>query len=135
MARKSTASLSVVSISPRDARLAAPKSLTTRQRELWLAITAAKPSDWFTVDAQSLLVGYVKSISCYEILSVKVEATESVEGVSLLDLDKLYSMQERQARLMQSFATKLRLTPQSRYTTLSAATASAKASGKRPWDK
>ena len=41
-------------------------------------------------------------------------------------------MIERQARLIQTFATKLRLTQQSRYTAATAAVVSGKASGDRP---
>ncbi|WP_176767760.1 hypothetical protein [Nitrosospira sp. Nsp18] len=44
-------------------------------------------------------------------------------------------MIERQARLIQTFATKLRLTQQLRYTVATAAVEAGKASGARPWDK
>jgi hypothetical protein len=44
-------------------------------------------------------------------------------------------MIERQARLIQTFATKLRLTQQSRYTAATADVVSSKASGARPWDE
>lgn len=137
MAKKSAASLSVVaSIKPADARLAPPASLTARQKELWLEIVASKPSDWFTVDAKAMMVGYVKAIASHEILSQRVDLMEDSSGeIELKDEDKLYAMQERQARLVQTFATKMRLTQQARYTTGSAATASAKAGIARPWDK
>jgi hypothetical protein len=139
MAKKSAASMSVVaSIKPADARLAPPASLTARQKELWLEIVASKPADWFTVDAQALLVGYVKAIASHEIISQRVDAMEAgghIGGLeSLKDEDKLYAMQERQARLVQSFATKMRLTQQARYTTRTADVKSSKASGGRPWD-
>ena len=137
MAKKSAASLSVVaSISPKDSRLIAPVSLTARQKELWTEIVAAKPSNWFTVDAQSLLVGYIKAIASHEIISARVDLIESQGGMDdLRDEDRMYAMQERQARLMQSFATKMRLTQQAQYTTKSAATASNKAGISRPWQK
>jgi hypothetical protein len=135
MAKKSAASMSVVaSIKPRDARLSPPGTLTDRQKELWLEIVADKPADWFTVGAQSLLLGYVKAIASFEHISSEVEAVEAGQEMELRDRDKLYSMQERQARLIQSFATKMRLTQQARYTTTSAATKSSQASGSRPWD-
>ncbi|SCX93777.1 hypothetical protein SAMN05216420_101387 [Nitrosospira sp. Nl5] len=139
MAKKSAASLASVSTLPRkDSRLIPPASLTARQKELWVEIVSAKPADWFTVDAQALLVGYVKAISSHEIISARVDALEAGVFANCLDLkdeDKLYAMQERQARLVQSFATKMRLTQQARYTTGSAATASAKAGIARPWQK
>lgn len=137
MAKKSAASMSVVAtIKPVDARLSPPVSLTARQKELWLEIVSAKPSDWFTVDAQPLLLGYVKAVASHESLSQRVDAMEAGESIGdMKDEDKLYAMQERQARLVQSFATKMRLTQQARYTTGSAATASAKAGAARPWQK
>ncbi|SEN71410.1 hypothetical protein SAMN05216404_106167 [Nitrosospira multiformis] len=135
MAKKSAASLSVVAVKPRDSRLEPPANITDRQRELWLEIVASKPADWFTRDAQSLLLGYVKAIASYEILSARVDAVEAQGGMDdLKDEDKLYAMLERQARLVQSFATKMRLTQQARYTTGSAATATEKAGKSRPWD-
>lgn len=136
MAKKSAASMSVVaSIKPKDSRLPPPASLTDRQKELWLEIVASKSADWFTLDAQSLLVGYVKAIASHEILSQRVDLMEASEGVlDLKDEDKLYAMAERQARLVQSFATKMRLTQQARYTAGSAATATVRAGKARPWD-
>jgi hypothetical protein len=53
----------------------------------------------------------------------------------LKTLNRIQAMIERQARLIQTFATKLRLTQQSRYTAATAAVASGKVSGVRPWDK
>ncbi|WP_159462740.1 hypothetical protein [Nitrosovibrio sp. Nv4] len=48
-------------------------------------------------------------------------------------LSKLHAVIERQARLILTFATKLRLAQQSRYTPTIAAVAAGKASGVRPW--
>jgi hypothetical protein len=137
MAKKSAASLSVVPVKPKDARIAPPSFLTARQKELWLEIVASKPADWFTEDCKALLVGYVKAIASHEILSRRVDILESDDYESIEDLkdeDRLYAMQERQARLIQSFATKMRLTNQSRYQNSTAAVKSSKAGAARPWD-
>jgi hypothetical protein len=136
--RKSAASLSVVPISTKkDSRLAAPKILTKRQSELWIEIVNSKPADWFTADNASLLSGYVSAIASHEHLSGRVDSLEAGVFDSLLDMkdqDKLYAMQERQARLIQSFATKLRLTQQSRWQPKTAGEKSGKAATARPWD-
>jgi hypothetical protein len=110
MAKKSAASMSVVaSIKPKDSRLPPPANLTERQKELWLEIVASKPADWFTLDAQSLLLGYVKAIASHEVLSSRVDAVEAQGGMDdMKEEDRLYAMLERQARLVQSFATKMR---------------------------
>ena len=125
----------VANISPKDSRLAAPTSLTGRQKELWAEIVSAKPADWFTVDAQSLLVGYVRAIASHDYISLQIDAVECGREMDMQDVDKLYSMQERQAKLIQTFSTKLRLTQQSRYTPAAAATAAGKASSTHPWDE
>lgn len=135
MAKRSAADLSVVPIKPKDARLTPPKFLTDRQKELWREVAAAKPADWFTDDCKALLVGYVKAIASHESISARVDSVEAGElELELKDEDRLYAMQERQARLIQSFATKMRLTNQSRYQNSTASAKSANAGQKRPWD-
>ena len=133
--RKSTASLSVVPISTKkDSRLAAPKTLTKRQSQLWIEIVNSKPADWFTPNNSALLVGYVKSIVSHEFISLGVDAVEAGKEIGVKGMDKLYAMQERKARLIQSFATKLRLTQQSRWQPKTAGEKSGKAATSRPWD-
>ena len=137
MAKKSAASLSVVaSVKKIDARLSAPKSLNSRQKEIWREIVNAKPATWFDPCNSPLLYGYVQSISSHESLALRSDAIEAtLEDGDLKLLNKVHAMIERQARLIQSFATKLRLTQQSRYTAATAAVMSGKASGNRPWEK
>jgi hypothetical protein len=65
----------------------------------------------------------------------KREATLSNGEGDLKTLNRIHAMIERQARLIQTFATKLRLTQQSRYTAATAAVVAGKASGTRPWDE
>ena len=142
MAKKSVAGLTVVPIGL-PVPLQPPATLTARQRELWIQVTGAKSADWFTLDAEAMLIGYVKAISSYEIISVQVEHAEAAtppEDADLADLfylnkilDALYRSQERQARLVQSFATKMRLTPQARYTTGAAATKARGEGSVKPW--
>jgi hypothetical protein len=135
MAKKSSASLSVVPPVRLDSRSAPPKSFTVRQKEIWKQIINSKPVDWFNAANLPLLTGYINSITSYESLSRRVDALEAGEHMDLVDENRLYSMQERQARLMQSFATKIRLTQQSRYTPDKAGVHAGRASGQRPWDE
>jgi hypothetical protein len=137
MAKKSTAGLSIVP--PGIATpLSPPESLTARQKELWDAIVLSKPASWFDQSNAPLLAGYVKSIASHQFLASKSDAIEAtlIDGDGdLKTLNRIHAMIERQARLIQTFATKLRLTQQSRYTAASAAVAAGKASGARPWDE
>jgi hypothetical protein len=138
MAKKSSASLTVVpSKPPVDVRLSPPESLTVRQKELWEGIILSKPASWFDHSNSALLVGYVKSIASHETLALRsdvIEATLDQRDADLKTLNRLHAMIDRQARLIQTFATKLRLTQQSRYTAAKAAVAAGRASGSRPWD-
>jgi hypothetical protein len=139
MAKKSAASLSIVPSKPSiDSRLSPPEALTARQKELWEQIVNAKPATWFDACNAPLLHGYVNSISSHEWLALRsdaIEATLADETADLKTLNRLHGMIDRQARLIQTFATKLRLTQQSRYTAATAAVVSSKASGSRPWDE
>lgn len=137
MAKKSSASLSVVPQSVATV-LAPPQTLTDRQKELWKEITLSKPASWFDHSTAPLLSGYVKSIASHEFLGAQsdaIEATLADGGGDLKTLNRIHAMIERQARLIQTFATKLRLTQQSRYTAATAAVVAGKASGVRPWDE
>jgi hypothetical protein len=134
MAKKSNAGLSIVPPIKLDSRAAPPKSYTVRQKELWKQIVNSKPVDWFNAANLPLLGGYINSITSYESLSRRVDQLEAGEHMDLVDENRLYFMQERQARLMQSFATKLRLTQQSRYSAAKAAVLTSKPQGSRPWD-
>lgn len=139
MAKKSSISLTIVPSKPGiDLRLPPPESLTDRQKELWEGIVLSKPASWFDHSNSALLSGYVKSIASHEALALRadvIEATLANGDGDLKTLNRLHAMIERQSRLIQTFATKLRLTQQSRYTAAKAAVASSGASGVRPWDE
>ena len=135
MGRKSAASLSVV---PKGivTVLSAPKSLTARQAVIWREIVLARPASWFDPSNAPLLVGYVNAISSHEVLAKRSDTIETtLADADLKLLNRVHGMMERQAKLIQTFATKLRLTQQSRYTPAAAATAAGKASSTRPWDE
>jgi hypothetical protein len=137
MAKKSAASLSIVPPGVATV-LSPPKSLTARQKELWKEIVLSKPASWFDRSTAPLLAGYVRSIASHEFLASQSDAIEAAlddGGGDLKTLNRVHAMIERQARLIQTFATKLRLTQQSRYTAATAAVISSKASGPRPWDE
>jgi hypothetical protein len=137
MAKKSSASLTVVPSKPDiDLRLPAPASLTVRQKELWEGIILSKPGSWFDHSNSALLCGYVKAIASHETLALISDVIEAtLADGDLKTLNRLHAMIDRQARLIQTFATKLRLTQQSRYAPSVASVKAGKACGPRPWDK
>jgi hypothetical protein len=130
MSKKSLLSLEIAPIPAMDARLPPPDTLNARQTELWLSIVAAMPANWFTAADQPLLVGYVETTSFQEKISEQIKAG----GTSIQEMKSLNDIYCKQAGVIASLGTKMRLTQQSRYTEKTAATATARAGGKRPWD-
>ena len=127
--RPSAASLAVAPVAP-WARLEAPQTLTPCQVALWREIVATKPSDWFKADCAPILEAYCKAITHYRDLVTLLDTPPADLGEHL----KLLEAAGKQARLMGEIASKLRLTPQARYTAGSAATASKKAAmAAKPW--
>jgi hypothetical protein len=134
--RKSTAALSVI---PRTAieRPLPPEGLSEAEAALWNRVTATKPPEWFLPDVLPVLAGYVRA-------SIKAEAMAAAlakfKGVPVnpikfrryMEINKAHDQAER---LVATMGTKLRLTPQSRYTSQAAATAQAKTKvSDKPWE-
>jgi hypothetical protein len=137
MARKSVEALSVITHLPGQ-RTEPPAGFPAPASEVWRAVVASKPHDWFTADSVYLLEAYCHAVVSHRLISLGVAAFDSgkmAEPAGVALYDQLTRMQERQARVMTSIATKLRLTQQSRYTPQAAATAAKKVGGgARPWD-
>ena len=137
MARKSAEALSVITHLPGQ-RTEPPPGFPINATAVWRSVVASKPHDWFTADSVYLLEAYCHAVVSHRLISIGVAAFDTAkmttpEGIATYD--QLTRMQERQARVMTSIATKLRLTQQSRYTPQAAATAAKKVGGgSRPWD-
>ena len=129
--RKSVAGLAIASVTP-WVRLEPPDSLTPCQAQAWREIVATKPSEWFKADCAPILEAYCKAITHYRDLSRLMDTPPS----DIRELCRLQDAVGRQARLMGELASKLRLTPQARYTAGSAATADRKqGSASKPWSQ
>ena len=139
MARPSKESLSVVTHLP-GTRPEPPERLSADAAEIWRAVVSSKPHDWFTSDTLHLLEAYCHAVVSHRLISIGVAdfspaLMANEKGPALYD--KLTRMQERQARVMATIATKLRMTQQSRYVPHAAGRASARVNkvvGARPWD-
>lgn len=136
MPRTSKDALSVITSLPGQ-RLDPPARLAADAAEIWRDIASSKPHDWFTVENRDLLEALCVAIVAHRSVAAQlkrmtVRKLGTDEG--LARFDKLTRIADRQARVMSSVATKLRLTNQSRYTPSAAATATKRAKGARPWD-
>jgi hypothetical protein len=114
-----------------------PESFQERQAEIWRDIVATKPVDWFQADSKPVLAGLCRAIALDEEIAAEIDAFDrtrvrDVEGFKLWKA--LLKMQREQQQHIASLATKLRLTPQSRYNAQKAATKSNAANvAARPW--
>ena len=119
MSKASSASLEVAAISIPQ-RPEPPKSLSKRQADIWREIVATKPPDWFEADTRPILEAYCKAIDWQARMSKELERAIAGEG-GFAACEKLYAITEKNVKLLAQLATKMRLTPQSRYTPKAAA--------------
>jgi hypothetical protein len=128
--KKSVESLSIATIAILT-RPKAPKDLNKNQRKIWDDVTKTKPPAWFESDCFPLLRAYCIAANRHDKISKEIE----LRSISDPDVKGLMDMEEKQARLLATLGTKMRLTQQSRYTPQAASTANKKAaSGKAPWE-
>lgn len=156
--RKSPESLSVVVSLPGQVpgvRPDPPADLPADQAETWRVTVERMPADWFTPELFPLLrqlcrhVSYSEAVaSKMELLNQWFEETESssvdedakareTRQTSFVDrFDDFTKIHEREGRAISSLMTRLRLTPQSRYDTISAHNAVKRtaASKAKPWE-
>lgn len=138
MSKPSSASLSVVPVAPL-ARVVAPDGLSDAESRLWTDVVDSKPADWFGGDTAPLLLEYVRAVVMSDMLDEKIKMALD-GGVELELLGKVMEgflrLRDMESKRAVSIATKLRLTPQSRYTPQAAATANKKVgNGGRLWDR
>ena len=112
------------------ARLEPPEALTATQVAIWREITATNPSEWFKADCAPILEAYCKAITHYRDMAVRLDTPPE----DIKDYLKLAEAVGKQARLMGELASKLRLTPQARFTPGAAATATKKTAATKPWE-
>jgi phage terminase small subunit len=116
-----------------------PDYLTERQAEIWRETAASEPTDFFNTAAlRGLLADYCRHRQAAEdvsaiIDSFKPEWLKNGEGVKRYQA--LLKIRESETRAAKDMARALRLTNQSRYTPMAAATAARNAAkGPKPWE-
>jgi hypothetical protein len=137
--RKSAAALAIVTRLT-DHRPPPPEGLTKAEAEEWRAIVGRLPSSWFPRECHCLLEAFVKHASSFRLLSASIDAFDPIwlaRDDGLARYGQLLAMREREGRAMSSLATRLRITPASRYhpTTAARAAADAGGGGVKPWER
>lgn len=135
--RKSEIGLALVAGSFQGQRPPAPERLNDEEREEWNAIVNRMPPDWFTRETWSMLKSLCAQVCIQRQLEaasrlLKPEELATAEGMKAFR--DLMAMQEKVLKTIVSPATKMRLTPQSRYDTLKANTAVNNTVQMRPWE-
>lgn len=129
--------LSVVHASVMD-RPQPLKGMTKAQRELWNAITATKPADWFTDDTLPLLTAYCDAWHVHQTVSKVLRRRNQrhlVDPDERREFIKLEAVQRGAAASMASLASKMRLSQSSRYGHRAANTAHDRTLKQRkPWE-
>jgi hypothetical protein len=105
--------------------------LTDAQAAVWKRITASKPGDWFNGDDLFLLAELCRALDMCDRLADAIDAMDIRNGDTLA---RRLALRDKEARRVTVLATKLRLTPQSRYDKGAAATAAKRPNGARPWE-
>jgi hypothetical protein len=127
-----------------------PPELTAREAKIWRDVTQRLPASWFTSDNAMLLKELCRHIRHADDLSIdltmartavdqvradpKQDPRGKLRAEATAHYFSLLRAHAHQSERMGQLATKLRLTPSSRYAPGKAATEAAKASYPRPWN-
>jgi hypothetical protein len=117
-----------------------PPELLARQQEIWRAIVASEPIDFFgTAALRNMLMDLCRHREAAEKISAVIDSFDAA-WLRTEDGSKRYhdllKMRELEVRSASSLATRLRLTNQSRYTPQAASSNSRNAvKGYKPWEK
>jgi hypothetical protein len=131
MAKKSTTDLTLVRPATPGEQLPAPDDLIAAEAALWRRVVDSKPASWFSADCAPLLAEYCRAAVVCDRLAQRIQT--ALRAADPRGLKRLLDARHQEAVRLATLGTKLRLTPQSKYTAKSAATAERRVAGPRPW--
>jgi hypothetical protein len=135
--RKSVAALSVVAMVPGQ-RPEPPASLIDAEMDVWRAVVATKPHDWWSADTYPLLEEYCRAVVSADQIAAELAKFKKIPTgeARFKRFNALRTLQRQTADLLAKLATKMRLAQQSRYETRGAQTAHKKAGQgvSKPWE-
>ncbi len=132
MARKSHQASNVVPIRSNQ-HLTPPRTLPAAQKVLWRAVVDCKPADWFGPDTAPLRLEYVRAAAACDVLEQRVAS--ALDSGNVDAVAKLTRIRNTESQRVAAFATKMRISQQSKYDARKAARRNRGPSllG-RPWD-
>ena len=122
------------SINIEVARQSPPEYLGDEERAVWVRIVTAMRPEWFSPENLDLLAQYCSHVVTLQHIRKEMREVEEIENVrDRIELrEKLLDRREKEGRVMQSYATKMRITQQS---TVDAEKRKQTRSGNRkPWE-
>lgn len=125
--RKSLENLTVITTLPGQ-RPEPPDTLTAAEADLWRAVVATKPSDWFDAGSLPILADYCRACVQQDGLARAINKCETPD----INLIRLF---DTMAKLKATLATKMRLSQQSKYRADAAEVASRKVGPTKPWER
>jgi hypothetical protein len=115
-----------------------PAELSPEQAEIWRSTVASMPSDWFAGCGAAVLLSQLCRHISYsrwmaeELAAVGLGSAKKAGGLDRFD--RLARMHLREGKAISSLMTKLRLTPQSKYSARAAYTAAQSVPRVKPWE-
>ena len=136
--RKSATELAIISGAgiATTRRLSPPPDLTEEQSDVWRSIVNGNPADLFNAGSAPVLAALCRHVvAARRVAGWIARLEEAEEGLDEEAWFRLLARQEAESKMVAALATRLRLTPQSRYTPHGAAAAGCKDhDGPRPWE-
>jgi hypothetical protein len=113
-----------------------PVTLDEAQADLWRSIVEQKPAGWFDSASIPLLAAYCRAVTTCDAVAREINklGKRCLKEETFARVAKLKKLDEAQAKLMATLATKLRLTQQSRYTPQAADTAARNVAKPKLWE-
>lgn len=133
--RKSSASISIITGGLGE-RPKAPDDLSASQSAIWDGIVATENPDFFnTAATKGMLAQYCRHADTAQQLSCVVDAALDADETRLKELNLILAMRDRESKSALQFATKLRLTNQSRFQSKTADVKARAGGGKKLWQR
>lgn len=134
--RKSEAELAIAPVSELSTIPRPPKHLTAEQSDIWRVVMASRSAEMVEPEAYPVLVEYCRIIASANQVADQISTFDPAwlaDDDGLKRYERLIGLQDKLAGRASSIATKLRLTPSTRFDSGTAARVGRKTTAAKPW--